>query len=379
VPWKETSPMEERRRLVEEWARRRIPTTELAKLFQVSRKTAHKWIGRFKEGGGAELADRKRAPLRTPHATSDAVVMAIVDARSAHPTWGPRKLIAWLSDRQPRLVLPAPSTVGDILKSFDLVEARKKRVRGPARTAPFRSCETPNATWCADFKGEFTVGDRARCYPLTITDAFSRYLLCCEGLNGTAEAGAKPGFQRTFEGYGLPETIRTDGGPPFGSQAPCGLSRLSVWWTRLGIVHEIIEPGKPQQNGRHERMHLTLKNETALPPRSSMAEQQVAFDAFRREFNDERPHEALGQRKATTTIQGANGTWNITQVSDLGIAIEYTPKPFVCNGAIMIVQTVRMEVDKGNGYQPLPQTGLQAPSVDHLDDDEVGGCVVDHL
>lgn len=303
MPWMETDPMDQRARFIAEWKRNELSMSDLCGVFEVSRKTGYKWVERYEAEGRKGLVERSRAPHSCPHAMAPEVGSLIVAARKRHPTWGPRKLIRWLGVRRPELELPAASTAGELLKRHGLSEPRRRKRRVEPQTQPFKGCDEPNATWCADFKGHFGVGDGKRCYPLTISDAYSRYLLCCRGLTDTGEADVRPFFERTFQEYGLPGAIRTDNGPPFASKAIAGLSRLSIWWVRLGILPERIAPGKPQQNGRHERMHLTLKKETALPPRSSLPRQQGAFDNFRGEYNNERPHEALGQRPPAALYQ----------------------------------------------------------------------------
>jgi len=293
MPWKETEPVEQRLEFMKEWKRRALPFSRLCAAFGVSPKTGYKWLERFEDQGRTGLADRSRAPLTHPNATPLEVEEALVHAKAAHPTWGPRKLVALLARERPELRMPATSTAGGILKAYDLVTPRRKRSRVPPHTQPFRGCEAPNATWTADFKGEFRVGDGALCKPLTILDAFSRYALCVRGLERTGFAAVKPHFERAFREFGLPEAMRTDGGPPFASSSPCGLTRLTVWFVRLGIHPERIPPGQPQENGRHERFHLTLLRDAALPPSSSMDAQQAAFDRMRKEYNEIRPHEAL--------------------------------------------------------------------------------------
>lgn len=270
--------------------------TGLCAAFGITPKTGYKWLKRFMTGGEEALADRSRAPHSCPQKTSAEVAEAIVDAKMQYPSWGPKKLVGWLEGQNPEVEWPAASTAGGILKANDLVEPRKRRQRIAPYGKPFEGIDEPNSTWCADYKGDFMVGNRVRCYPLTITDAYSRYLLCCRGLERTGERLARPWFERVFREFGLPRVIRTDNGTPFAARSLAGLSKLAVWWIRLGIVPERIECGCPEQNGRHERMHLTLKFEAALPPRASMAAQQRAFDRFQREYNNERPHEALGQR-----------------------------------------------------------------------------------
>ncbi len=268
--------------------------TELCARFNVSRKTGYKWLGRFEEGGLDGLADQNRAPKTCPHQTPPEVEALLVACREAHPRWGPRKLLDYLAPRHPALVLPMPSTVGTILKRHGLVEPRRRRRTARHPGAVPLTTTAPNEVWSADFKGEFKTLDGLYCYPLTVADAHSRYVLGCTGLPSVKQDGAKAQFERLFHTYGLPSAIRTDNGVPFATQALCGLSRLSVWWIKLGITHHRIEPGRPQQNGRHERMHRDLKAETTRPPERNREQQQDRFDGFRAEFNEERPHEALG-------------------------------------------------------------------------------------
>lgn len=276
--------------------------TELCERFGISRKQGYKWVERYEEDGVEGLADRSRAPHTHPLAVSEPLVERIVAARKRHPRWGPRKLLVVLKRQHPGLAFPVASTVGDILRKRGLV-GRRRRIR---RSEPYGErlgdYTMPNAVWCADFKGHFAV-DGQRCYPLTISDGFSRYLLCCEAMKHSLSDPVQRVFEATFREYGLPVAIRTDNGPPFSTLAAGGLSRLAVWWIRLGIRPERILPGRPDQNGRHERMHRTLKAETAKPPRASFRAQQRAFDLFRDEYNDERPHEALGQAVPTSLYQ----------------------------------------------------------------------------
>jgi transposase InsO family protein len=268
--------------------------TELCEAYGISRKTGYKWVERFFAGGLPALADRSRAPHHRPHAVAEEVVEAIVELRKRHRTWGPKKLLVCLSRQHPDVQWPAESTVSTILKRQGLVEGRYRRKRTPYATQPLAAATEPNIVWSTDFKGKFRVG-RRYCNPLTISDACSRYLLAVDGLDGERFEPTKKVFERVLKEHGLPLRIRSDNGTPFASSAIGGLSRLSVWWVCLGIMPERIEPGHPEQNGRHERMHRTLKQETASPPQSSREAQQLAFDRFRHEYNHERPHEALGQ------------------------------------------------------------------------------------
>jgi transposase InsO family protein len=296
MPWLETVPVEQRERFVRDWQIGLYTMTELCARYDVSRKTGYKWLERFDEGGRQALDDRSRAPHRCPHRISDTVAQAICEARHHHPSWGPAKLLTWLGSRQPELELPAVSTAGDLLARRGLVKKRRRRrqYRHPGVVPP--TTTQPNDLWTADFKGHFRTRDGIYCYPLTIADQHTRYLLACHGLLSTKGHGVRPIFDRLFREHGLPNAIRTDNGVPFATTGIHGLSQLNVWWIRLGIQHQRILPAHPQQNGAHERMHRTLKGEAIRPPRATLAIQQRAFNQFRRVYNDERPHEALEGR-----------------------------------------------------------------------------------
>lgn len=294
--------MDERVKFIAEYLRQELPLTELCAGYGISRKTAYKLLKRYAAEGVAGLEDRSRRPRFSPGAVTEQVERAIVEARKRKPRWGPKKLTKMLMKELPGLKLPALSTMGAILKRRGLSQPRRRVRRSVAPYGqPFRGYDAPNAVWCADFKGHFQMGDGRRCHPLTISDGHTRFLIRCEGLAKPREDLVREVFESAFREYGLPNAIRTDNGAPFSTMAAGGLSNLSVWWIRLGITHERIEPGRPDQNGRHERMHRTLKAETAKPPRANMVAQQVAFDLFRREYNHERPHEALGQETPAST------------------------------------------------------------------------------
>lgn len=298
MPFQTTDPPMERARLVAAHLDGLYSVSELADRFSVSRPTAYKWIARYREGGAEALLDRSRA-RHTQHAETDPEAeRLLVEARQAHPTWGARKLLPYLAKRHEGIRWPAPFTAAAILQRHGLTgKRRKRRVPKHPGSAPLGSAPlvttAPNQVWTADFKGQFKTRDSVYCYPLTVCDAHSRFVLGCTGLPSVKQNGAKAQFERLFDEYGLPSAIRSDNGVPFATQALCGLSRLSVWWIKLGIGHDRIAPGQPQQNGAHERMHKTLKAETARPPGHDMASQQTRFDDWRSEFNDERPHEAL--------------------------------------------------------------------------------------
>ena len=296
MPWREMCPMTERAQFMVECIRGELSMSALCRKYEISRKTGYKWWDRFEAGGRDALGDRSRARATQAHATPEAVERLLVDLRKAYPTWGPRKLCQWLALHRPRVPRPAPSTVGALLKRAGLVRRRRPRYAPAPYPGPFANCTGPNAVWCADFKGGFALGNGRRCHPLTLSDAYSRYLLRCEGLSRTDESAVRPIFEAAFAEFGRPHAIRTDNGPPFATVAAGGLSRLAIWWLKLDIRPERIAPGQPQQNGRHERLHRTLKADAITPPARTLADQQRAFDRFRRLYNEERPHEALGQR-----------------------------------------------------------------------------------
>jgi putative transposase len=296
MPWRETSPMDQRTQFIADYLRNTLSVTELCQLYGIARKTAYKWIDRYLRLGPAGLDERSRRPRHSPNETAPEIVMAFLEARRHHPSWGGKKLLTIVHKRHPRWELPGRSTVCDILRRHGMVpKSRHRRAIGhPGK--PTSAILAPNDVWSADFKGQFKTGDGRYCYPLTVTDGFSRYLLGCQALSSTAVSGAKPVFSRLFQEYGLPHRIRTDNGVPFATNTLARLSTLSAWWVRLGVLPELIEPGKPQQNGRHERMHRTLKAETTRPPAGSLVAQQRKFNRFRTQYNYERPHEALEQQ-----------------------------------------------------------------------------------
>ena len=269
---------------------------QLCRQFGISRKTGYKRVNRFQSYSWEGLGDRSRAPRRHPNKTPREVAEQLVAARQAHPTSGPKKLVAWLRAVEAEVVWPAPSTVGEVLDRAGLVRRRKRRRHAAPWSTPFAVADEPNDVWCIDFKGWFRTGDGARVDPLTLQDAASRYLLVCQYLPRPRGPQVRRVLERAFREYGLPWTIRSDNGPPFASVGLGSLSPLAVWWVKLGIVPERIDPGHPEQNGRLERLHRTLKAETASPPRATARKQQRAFDAFRHIYNQERPHEALGQQ-----------------------------------------------------------------------------------
>lgn len=291
MPWMETHVMDQRTQFIAAYLKEES-VAQLSRQFGISRKTAYKWIGRYQADGPPGLVDRSSAPHCHPNQFDPDLLQAVLDYRDKHPLWGPKKLLKVLIGKGDPRAWPSRSTVASWLKTHGRSFDRKKRRRVAPQSQPLSHATGPNSLWCCDFKGWFYAG-HTKCHPLTITDAFSRYLLRCHGLTRTDFEAVKPIFESAFREYGLPESIRSDNGPPFASRALAGLSRLSIWWIRLGIRHERIEPGKPQQNGRHERMHLTLKQEVADPAADSLAMQQQRLKSFRLEYNEVRPHEAL--------------------------------------------------------------------------------------
>lgn len=295
MPWRVETPMSQRLEFVEALARGHWSMTELCARFGISRKTGYKWRARF-EAEGADFAERSRRPQESPTRLDGELAALFLRTRLAHPTWGPHKLLAYLVRRHARRAAwPVASTVGALLKREGLVRARRRRPAPGHPGRPLTPMDAPNAIWTIDFKGQFKLGSGAYCYPLTVVDGYSRYLLACHGLPSTAGLGARGVLERLFRTYGLPDRIRSDNGSPFATCALGRLSALSVWWLKLGIRPELIQPAHPEQNGRHERMHRTLKAEATRPAAHSARGQQQRFDAFQQEYNVERPHAALGQ------------------------------------------------------------------------------------
>lgn len=293
MPWKECNRMDERLRFVAKILEGE-KMAAVCREFGISRKTGYKIFNRYKDHGIRGLEDRSKSRYRHPNKTPFQVEKAILRIKQEHKTWGAPKIRDKLLKQFSGIKPPAVSTIHAILDRNGLVKRRKKR-RHKAKGTALSDAQSPNELWCADYKGQFRLGNRKYCYPLTITDSRSRYLLACEGLESTKETGAFPVFERVFKEFGLPAAIRTDNGVPFSTaHALFGLSRLSVWWLRLGISIERIKPGNPQQNGRHERMHLTLKNEATKPASFNFLQQQGRFDDFVEGYNNDRPHQSLG-------------------------------------------------------------------------------------
>ena len=297
MPWHQTDPVNERLKFVAAAQRGDRSMAELCRDFGISRKTGYKHLARYRRDGPEGLRDHSRAPQSHPNQTPALIEASILRVRKAQPTWGSKKILAslcrngWLEED-----LPARSTVDAILKRAGVVQPRKRRTRRPHHGAPGVEAHAPNDCWSIDYKGWFRVGDGTRCDPLTVNDVRSRASLECRALVSPKLEDVQYRLERLFRRLGLPSMMLSDNGPPFGSNGIGGLSRLSVWLLRLGIRCVYIEPGHPEQNGRHERFHETLKAETASPPRASIRAQQARFDRFKREYNQERPHEALDMK-----------------------------------------------------------------------------------
>jgi len=305
MPWKGVTVSEQRQRFLEDYQLNYYPITELAERFSISRKTAHKWINRFEEYGQHGFHEQSRRPHGCPWQTDEAIVEELVALRKAHPHWGPRKLLDLMHRRNQQRQLPAVSTAALILARQGLVRPRR-RFRRAHPGCPKSVPQGPNDIWAADYKGQFRLKNGKYCFPLTVSDLASRYVLGCDAHPAISLDKTKGHLRGLFESYGLPNRIRTDNGVPFASNALARLSQLSVWFIKLGIYPELIEPGKPQQNGVHERMHRTLKQEATIPPGSSLRAQQQKFDRFREEFNQERPHEALGMKRPGEVYQASS-------------------------------------------------------------------------
>ena len=333
MPWEETSTVDERLEFVKDYQAGLDTMTELCDRFGISRQTGYKWLGRYETGGVLALQDQSRRPHHRPRTIPPAVVEALLAARRQHPTWGPKKLLSreggWRLSTQ-----PARSTASAILKQHGLVRPVRRRPRPGHPGRPVTPMVAPNGIWTIDFKGQFRTGDRTYCYPLTVIDGFSRFVLACHALSSVHTAPTRAVLERVFREYGLPDRLRSDNGVPFAtSRTVARLSALAVWWIRLGIVPELIEPGCPAQNGRHERFHRTLKLETTMPPAATRAAQQRRFKRFREAFNTARPHEALDQRPPAAFYQPSRRPYPRT-LPPLDYASHYLVRRVAPSGSI---------------------------------------------
>lgn len=327
MTWKETNVMDERVSFIGDWLSGDYSKTSLCTAYGVSRPTGDKWIRRYEQEGLEGLKERSRAPHSHPATVTGVIRDKIIETKLSHQAWGPKKVMDWLRRNYPEELWPVDSTAGEILRRAGLVKRRWPRRRVAPYTQPFGACQTTNAVWSADFKGDFGLKNGPRCYPLTISDNYSRYVLACRALTRTPYETVRPWFEWVFREYGLPEAIRTDNGPPFASLALGGLTRLSVWWIQLGICPERIKPGKPGQNGRHERMHRTLES-GVHPIQSTITAQQRQFDRWLVEYNWERSHEALGRKTPGSVYCSSNRPY-------------LTKKPEIEYNSEMIVRQVR--------------------------------------
>ena len=303
MPWEQTSAMDQRVKFIADHLSGRHSISELCRAYRISRPTAYKWIERYERDGAEGLEEFSRAPHDHPNQTCEEVREMIVETKLYQQSWGPKKVVDYLRENGPQLHWPADSTAGEILKRAGLVKRRVRHPHVSPYSEPFGDCQGPNQIWSADFKGDFALGNHRRCYPLTLSDNFSRYLLLCRALEHPSYQAVRPWFEWAFRQYGLPQAIRTDNGAPFASLAIGGVSELSKWWIKLGIRPERIKPGKPSQNGRHERMHRTLKQDVA--PQPTHQRQQHHFDLFQEQYNQQRSHEALG-RKTPASVYHAS-------------------------------------------------------------------------
>lgn len=297
MAWRENCPMNEKLKFIAAWQTEEHSISELCRQFNISRKTGYKILARYEKESVDGLKPRSRAPHSSPTKIDKQTSKLLFTTKERFPKWGARKIKRWLEQEHPNETWPAASTIWDMFKRNGLVNPRKTRAKAPPYTQPFLSCSEPNRVWSADFKGQFKLGTGRFCYPLTISDNYSRFLLSCKALYHPRGDIVMKNFEALFKEYGLPKAIRTDNGPPFASPGLGGLSRLSIWWLKLGIKPERIKPGCPEQNGRHERFHRTLKEATITPPYQNLQAQQRAFNRFMEEYNFERPHEGINGKR----------------------------------------------------------------------------------
>jgi putative transposase len=310
MPWRELKPMQQKVLFIADYLRGVSNFSSLCTRYGISRKTGYKWVARYDEQGIEGLEEHSRRPHQCPHQMPYRLRQAIIELRTqgqARP--GPKKLQQLLQQRYPNEATPSQTTIHKVLKQAGLIQKQPRKRRVSPYVEPFAPVQEPNDCWSVDFKGQFKLANGRWCYPLTVMDHHSRYLIGCQGLPGVKTLGTQRVFTWVFKEYGLPRRIRSDNGTPFASKATAGLSRLSLWWIRLGIMPERIQAGQPQQNGRHERMHRTLKQETTKPPAPAMKHQQRRFESFQQSYNHERPHEALHQKTPASCYQSSPRPW----------------------------------------------------------------------
>lgn len=306
MPWKVINPMDLKVQFVNDWKSGLSSKADLSQKYGISRPTVYKWLERYERFGIEGLKEQKRAPKNCPHRTSEKIINLVIQEKLKNRKRGPRKILAQLKRRYPEIHFPVKSTLAYWLKKEGLVEPRKKRKHVPPYAQPFCECQEPNDVWSLDYKGQFYMKNNHVCYPATLSDNFSRYLLDCKALKGPRYAPTRRVMIDAFREYGLPEAIRSDNGTPFAGQCIGGLSRLSIWFIQLGIIPERIKKGCPQENGRHERMHRTLKSDALDQIAKNLKEQQEHFDIFRQDYNNERPHESLNDQTPSQVYKKSN-------------------------------------------------------------------------
>lgn len=310
MSWRSVKVEEQRLEFVKACLEGELTVAELCRMYDISRKNGYKWIKRYNDEGPDGLNDRSRAPHSQALKVNDQIEKAILNVRFKFPTWGPKKIFAYLQTHYPDIHWPSTTTIGNLFDKNGLTIPRKLRKRVAARTAPLSHCLLPNDVWCGDFKGWFTIGESTKCEPFTLTDGASRFLMRCLQLNSNDTEHVWAILDAAFREYGLPLYFRTDNGPPFATCGAGRLSKLSINLIKAGVIPEWIDPGKPQQNGRHERMHQTLKNETATPPQFTLEEQSMKFKEFIHYYNYVRPHEAIDQKTPSSVYQKSPRVWN---------------------------------------------------------------------
>ena len=334
MPWIEVNLMDQKVLFIADWLRGTASMSDLCSTYGISRKTGYKWLNRYSQEGIDGLSEASRKPHVSPQKTPYSIRQAILQLRRRGDiVLGPKKIQTLLQQRYPHEPTPSKTTIYNVLHEAGLVTRKRRKQRVPPSPQPFAPADNVNDVWSADFKGQFKMKNGVYCYPLTVMDHKSRYLLGCQGLPGTRYSETQAVFQQLFREFGLPQRIRTDNGVPFASRAAGGLSRLAIWWISLGILPERIKPGKPQQNGRHERMHRTLKQAATRPPEVNFKAQQQRFDQFIVTYNQDRPHEALQQRTPAACYQRSPRTYSETP-KELSYPDYYAVRPVRHSGVI---------------------------------------------
>lgn len=352
MPWKEGCLMDERIKFIGRLLEGES-MSELCKEFGISRKTGYKFRDRYLSHGIRGLVDRSRRPQFHPHKTAEVIEQLVVKLRKIKPSWGPKKIRARLELDHPGLKIPVASTIAEILNRYGVPKQRAKRRRRPAEgTGPLKTSQGPNEIWCVDFKGQFRLGNQNYCYPLTISDHYSRYLLECEALENTSTCGVWSAFERVFQDHGLPQAIRSDNGVPFSSRTIYGWSKLSIWWLRLGIKLERIAPGHPEQNGRHERMHWTLKAEATRPASPNIFHQQARFDNFRHDYNYYRPHEGISMQ-IPSNLYRRSTTGYPKSLPELDYPLHDIVRVVDYNGGVSFRKSVRFQLSAALGGEKV--------------------------